>query len=130
MSRVTGRGRIPRVPSAPFRDSVRLARLESHLLENITEPFPAVEAARLVKLHSAYFSAFFRARVGIQFHRWVQLVRLRKARELLRRTRLPISEVATRSGFGTTRSLQRAARKILGCSPREYRARYRRGILP
>lgn len=123
---MSGRQRLPRVPSPPFRTSERLARLDSHLRANLTKPFPASAAARMVKLHRVYFSVFFRRRVGMPFHRWVQLVRLRKALEILRKSRLPIARVAAKCGFGTTRSLERATQRFMGCSPREYRKGSRR----
>lgn len=44
-------------------------------------------------------------------------LRLRTAADLLARTTMTVSEVATRAGFGGVHALRRHCRNVLGCSP-------------
>ena len=49
--------------------------------------------------------------------------RLRRARALLTDERIPIREVADRTGFGSVCHFTRLFRKHVGCAPREYHRR-------
>jgi transcriptional regulator GlxA family with amidase domain len=54
--------------------------------------------------------------------RWLLHQRLERARELLETTRLPLEQVAYRSGLGTADSLRRHLVRDCGLTPSAYRA--------
>lgn len=55
---------------------------------------------------------------------YLEQLRLDYARELLRGTRLPITEISHRCGYAKMDVLSRAIRRAEGCPPRAYRARF------
>lgn len=112
----------PNWPQAPFRRSERLARLVQHLEDNLGDPLTAAAAAALSNLEPSAFSKFFKRRVGITFREWVRLFRTVKALELLRETELPVPVIASRTGLGSARSLERVFRRTVGVTPREFRS--------
>jgi transcriptional regulator GlxA family with amidase domain len=59
--------------------------------------------------------------------RYVELVRLDRAKLLLETTKWPLARIADRSGLGSAATLARAFRRQLGITPEDYRARFRRG---
>jgi LacI family transcriptional regulator len=63
----------------------------------------------------------FRRLLGRTPHDEIARVRLDRVRQLLRETRLPLAEVARRSGFRTAEYLATAFRREFGTSPNAYR---------
>lgn len=70
------------------------------------------------------FTRRFRERTGESPGRWLLRRRLELARTLLETTRLPMDEVAARSGLGSAASLRRNFRDVLGTSPRRHRDQF------
>jgi transcriptional regulator GlxA family with amidase domain len=70
------------------------------------------------------FTRRFRERTGESPGRWLLRQRLELARSLLETTRLPVDEVAERSGLGSAASLRRHFRDVLGTSPRRHRDQF------
>jgi transcriptional regulator GlxA family with amidase domain len=70
------------------------------------------------------FTRRFRERTGESPGRWLLRQRLELARTLLETTRLPMDEVAQRSGLGSAVSLRRHFRDVLGTSPRRHRDQF------
>ena len=63
--------------------------------------------------------------LGCSIHDEIFRVRMATAQRLLSTTRLPLKDVAARSGFRRAGYLSVVFREKLGVSPSEYRARYR-----
>jgi transcriptional regulator GlxA family with amidase domain len=70
------------------------------------------------------FTRRFRERTGESPGRWLLRQRLELARSLLETTRMPVDEVAERSGLGSSASLRRHFREVLGTSPRRHREQF------
>jgi AraC family transcriptional regulator len=71
------------------------------------------------------FARAFRQTTGLPPHRWLLLSRAKRARELLERTRLPISEIALECGFADQSHLTRVFSKTFQVSPGAYRRQRR-----
>ena len=71
------------------------------------------------------FARNFRAETGMTPARYVELVRLDRAKQLLESTRFPLARIAERAGLGSAATLSRAFRKHLGTTPEGYRERFR-----
>ena len=52
---------------------------------------------------------------------YLTLLRMQKARDLLRTTRLPVYEIASRSGYESELSFTRTFKKHGGMTPKQYR---------
>jgi transcriptional regulator GlxA family with amidase domain len=71
------------------------------------------------------FARSFRAQTGMTPARYVELVRLDRAKQLLESTRWPLARIAERAGLGSASTLSRAFRRHLGTTPEGYRERFR-----
>ena len=63
----------------------------------------------------------FREQEGVTRHRYLQRVRLDRARDLLRRSDRPVAEVGRLCGFPDPAYFSRAFRREHGCSPSAFR---------
>jgi transcriptional regulator GlxA family with amidase domain len=70
------------------------------------------------------FTRRFRERTGTTFNKWLNAQRLAYAQRLLETTRLPVENVAARSGFGSALSLRQHFAEALHTSPSAYRREF------
>lgn len=64
---------------------------------------------------------------GDNFSNYLSKLRIAKAKEMLTETNIPISEVASASGFDSSNSLYKAFKKVYGVSPSLYRENRKEG---
>nr|WP_254615125.1 helix-turn-helix transcriptional regulator [Burkholderia pyrrocinia] len=86
---------------------------------SFAQPLGLAALAAAAGLSVSRFAARFRSEVGVSPHRYLCLVRIRCAQELLR-AGLPPSVVATEVGFFDQSHLCRHFRRVLGRTPRDY----------
>ena len=82
------------------------------------------DVAKFAGFSRYYFSRSFKRQTGYSFKDYLCQKRLQVAMELLTRTELSMREVASRSGFGSVATFNRAFREKNGCTPSKYRAIY------
>ena len=85
------------------------------------DPLGVDDLARAAGLSPFYFSRMFKATTGTTPHERLMDLRIESAARLLERTKLALSEIATRSGFRTQAHFSAAFRRRKGCTPREWR---------
>ena len=101
--------------SRRLRDLV--AWIGTHLQEDLS-----VEAlAERVRMSPRHFARAFAAETGSTPARFVEQARVAAAAELLRRTRWTQERIASRSGFRSVDTLQRAFTRQYGLTPQAYR---------
>lgn len=100
---------------------VRLRPVFDAIQARYSEPLRIVDLATLVHLHPVYFSTLFRRGTGLSPGQYISHYRLGKARELLGSTDLPLSDIARRTGHGTSSYLSRAFHRAEGIPPGKYR---------
>ena len=115
----SGRGSLARVPDSA-RDP-RLLRVIDYLETHLGEPLSVGELAAVGTMSAPAFARAFRAAFGESAWSHVQRRRVERARELLERTRRPISEVAFECGFSSQSHLTRCCRQRFGATPGEIR---------
>jgi AraC-like DNA-binding protein len=111
----------------PFERDPRLRTVRDHLDLHISQSLTLDEAARIAGLSPAYFSHYFRRKVGIRFTAWRHSVRLREALAILDASTDAIPAVAARVGYPEVRTFERVFRRCMGMTPREYRRRAAQG---
>ncbi len=103
-------------PAGRFRRS--LEYIEAHLADDLSlETLAACEG-----LSPYHFARAFKRAVGQPPHGYVVVRRVRRAQELLARTRLPLAQVAAEVGFANQAHLNRHFKRLVGLTPRQYRA--------
>ena len=74
-----------------------------------------------VALSRAAFAKRFKALVGQPMFQYLTSVRMQRAKDLLTTTRLPVYEVASRSGYESELAFNRVFKKHVGKTPIQYR---------
>lgn len=95
-----------------------------NLLSEIEEKYSYLtfaDASSFMGLSQPYFSKFFKNISGMTFSRYLNIIRLEKAIDMLRHNtkHLSITEIATLCGFDTIRHFNRTFKEMTGFSPRE-----------
>ena len=75
---------------------------------------------------AAYTSRIFKEYFNKNFLEYVMDGRIRKAKELLELTNLPIKEIAEKTGFGSDITFRRVFKKETGMIPSNYRSFYQK----
>jgi len=89
--------------------------------ENLEEPLPSRELARIAGISERQLERLFRRALGCTPTRYYLDLRLRRARILMGQTRLPVMEVALACGFATPAHFSRAYKDHFGHPPRDER---------
>ena len=91
--------------------------IEEHLAEEIS----LAALAELVDLSHYHFARTFTQSFGAPPHRYHMARRMDRAKGLLQRPALSVTQIGARIGFRETSSFTRAFRKFTGLTPTEYR---------
>jgi len=103
----------------------KLKRVISYIEDNLAENISLHEIARVAGLSVSYFTPLFRETVGIPVHQYLIRRRVERARDLIRESKMPISQIAYETGFSHQSHLSRNMRRLLGVSPTAFRERLR-----
>lgn len=91
--------------------------LERHASENV--PLPGLAALAGLSVH--HFVRAFKQTFGMPPHRYLLQLRVERARNLLVRTNLPLSEIALKLGFADHSHFTRHFRRLAGIAPSHLR---------
>lgn len=99
-----------------------------HCVEEIqkhyTEPdFSLYQLAEEMKLSTNYLSTLFKKEMGVGYVRYINTLRIERAKQLLRDMRYRTNEVASLVGIENPRYFTRVFKEMTGLSPAEYRSR-------
>lgn len=89
------------------------------------EPLTLSRLADEAHLSESYFSTLFKKRCGYGFREYLTKVRVDRARELLEKTGMGVTEIAEAAGFDTQSYFSKVFRRRTGLSPSDYRTRSR-----
>lgn len=73
-------------------------------------------------LSERHLARLFRQQTGTTPTRWVERVRVDRARELLEQTAGSIESIASQSGFGSADTMRQSFQRVLAISPSQYRS--------
>ncbi|QDZ16883.1 helix-turn-helix domain-containing protein [Humibacter ginsenosidimutans] len=113
---------VPRSIPEPLGDVFAATRAWAldHLLDDLT----LTTLARHANVSPRTFSRRFAADTGITPMQWVLRARIDRARELLERTDLTVTQIAEDTGLRSDTNLRRHFGAIVGTSPTAYRAAF------
>ncbi|QAY70745.1 AraC family transcriptional regulator [Xylanimonas protaetiae] len=92
-----------------------------YLREHLAEPLSVTGLASSVALSTSHFSALFKRHTGQSVLRYLTMLRMARARELLHITTWTVAAVAAEVGYPDPFYFARQFKKVHGVSPREYR---------
>lgn len=108
-----------RSPSAP--GEMRTSELVGYIHAKYREDCSNAALARRLNVHEDYMAKQFKSAVGMPPNKYVQLVRHREAKRLLRETAESMETIGEWVGYDDIHYFSRVFRKHEGMSPREYR---------
>ena len=103
------------------KNSVQLARVKQYVDEHFTENINRSSIARALGISYSYVGDLFQKEMKISLTEYLLNLRMERAMELLRQTRLSVAEIARRVCYVDSKSFIRAFQKKTGCTPGEWR---------
>ncbi|WP_026493239.1 AraC family transcriptional regulator [Butyrivibrio sp. XPD2002] len=101
----------------------RMIRVTDYIKNNLTaDDLSQGTMAEMAGISRDYFSRIFKNATGMNYSKWLNMIRLEKASELLTEDGRTLTEVAMLSGFQSIPSFNRVFREEKGMTPRDYRA--------
>lgn len=98
-----------------LQKSVRFIRSRYH------EKLSLDEVSSAVGLSSSYFCRIFKEEMGMPFTRYLNQVRIERAKDLLASTSIELADIASLAGFEDQSYFNRVFKRITGTSPGRYR---------
>lgn len=111
-------------PERPGREDGRrqqVEKAERYMAEHLDRNLSVQEIADAVSMSSSHFTKVFREATGIAPYDCLLNIRLERAKDLLRRTDLSVSEVAYRCGFNSDANFISFFRKRTDVTPLKFR---------
>lgn len=98
--------------------------IDRHYMENVT-----LEAiARRLNINAAYLSVVFKNEMKMNYNKYLTMIRMEKAKELLCQCDKNLTEVAHAVGYDRTAYFSNVFKTYMGIKPGEYRRLHQRGI--
>ena len=94
---------------------------------NYASPLTLDDISRLVNLSPDYLSKIFKQGTGTTFSRYLNDVRIARAKELIRQSRLRLTDISSMVGYDDQSYFTKVFTKTVGVSPSEYRKKSRPG---
>ncbi len=104
------------------REAAFLRRAKDLVDRSYAEPLDVAALARQAHVSPAHFSRRFKEAYGESPHQYVLSRRVERAQELLRNTKLSVTEICLEVGFQSLGSFSAAFHRIAGATPTAYRA--------
>ena len=98
-----------------------LSNLINYIHENIDLNLCLDDLVKEIKLSKFYFSRLFRSLYNMSPHKYMSVVRLKRAKELIQFTDLQIQEISNKMNFDSPQAFTRWFKNIDGQSPNYYR---------
>jgi AraC-like DNA-binding protein len=111
------------VPGVPISDLVRLRQARDRMDRDYAQPLDVPELARVALMSPGHFSRSFRAAFGETPYSYLMTRRIERAKALLRRGDLTVTEVCMAVGCTSLGSFSSRFAELVGESPSAYRAR-------
>lgn len=95
--------------------------IKSYLQEMLLCDFSMGDIASIFNYNEKYLGRFFKSKTGYTVKEYCNVLKVGRAKALLKYGKLSIADVAGRSGFNNLTHFNRIFKKVTGESPREYR---------
>jgi AraC family transcriptional regulator len=112
------------IAPSPLRGGLpkwRQKRVLEFIEEHVAEEISLTALAELADLSLYHFARAFTQSFGVPPHRYHMARRMDRARNLLQRSALSVTQIGIQIGFRDTSSFTRAFRRFAGVTPSEYR---------
>lgn len=111
------------LPQVTDHDAVQ--RIRDYIEENIGTELTREQLSHALFMSPDHIARIFRERCGVALNEYIRSRRIAKAKKLLRKTSLPLTEVCAQVGYTYNTYFFNTFKKATGLSPIEYRNQYR-----
>ncbi len=94
--------------------------IQNYINEHLGEDLSLVRLAEQVYLNPSYLSRLYKQVTNQNLSDFIDNARIERAKELLKKEKVKVNEVAKAVGYETAASFTRFFRKLVSCSPQEY----------
>ena len=98
-----------------------VAAVKNYIYQHYGEELNLEMLAEKVYLSSGYLSFIFKKETGMNLNRYIKVIRMEKAKELLCGTNMKVAQVSEKVGFANVSYFCRSFREYYGSSPESYR---------
>ncbi|MDR3314049.1 MAG: helix-turn-helix domain-containing protein [Oscillospiraceae bacterium] len=105
-----------------FAHADALGKAAEYIRQNAAEKITLAGVAREVGFSPSHLSAVWSSEMRVGFSAYVQTVRIEKAKQLLRKSGLPLVQVAQNVGFSDQSYFTKVFTRLCGVSPAQYRS--------
>jgi AraC-like DNA-binding protein len=102
----------------------RIYNLTSYIHSNYSRPFSLEKLSKMIYLSPYYLSHLFKRVTGFTVVRYIQMIRIRNAQQLLLSTKMKVSKIAEQCGFTSFSQFNRIFRKFCKISPLAFRREF------
>ncbi len=95
-------------------------RIITYISEHAYEEITLESAARALGISTSHLSHFFSERLHTNFRRFINAIRIEKARLMMRDPNLSLTEISDACGYTNMRTFRRAFQQEIGCLPSDY----------
>ncbi|MBR2660615.1 MAG: AraC family transcriptional regulator [Clostridiales bacterium] len=103
-------------------------RIISYISDHAFEEITLENASRALGISASHLSHFFSERLHTNFRRFINAIRIEKARLLMRDPNLTLTEICDACGYTNMRTFRRAFQQELGCLPSDHLASLRNRV--
>ena len=96
-------------------------KIKAFIEENYVRDISLTELADYVRLSPSYISIVFYKEFNVNYHNYLNNLRIEKAKDLLANSDTPITEIAEAIGFTNYNTFSRAFKKAVGVSAKQFR---------
>lgn len=111
-------------PEAPASDSL-VGRAIKYIEAHYDVSLPLETVAGALYVNKNYLSDVFSKSLGMTFTQYKNTVRIRHAKELIRKGGLSMTEIAQKTGFDSSSRFSKVFHQIEGISPQQYQQKKR-----
>jgi transcriptional regulator GlxA family with amidase domain len=104
----------------------RLEDLVEWIRDHLDRPLTIEDLAQRSKMSARNFQRVFARQCGLPPAKFIERLRVERARVIIEDTSLSMAEVATKSGFDTEQRMRRSFQRVLGINPADHAVRVRR----
>lgn len=96
-------------------------KASEYILEHFCEDIPLEKLARYFSVSESYLSRSFKDAIGVGIREYINILRIRKAQEMLEESDYSVSQIAEAVGFDNPSYFGRVFQNHLAVSPSQYR---------
>lgn len=112
---------IEKQQNGDSRKIILLKEVEKYIIENLKEDIDMENTAKKFNISSSYFSRIFKDVLGYNFSDYINMIRIKKSKELLKEGILTIKEICYEVGYSDPNYFSKVFKKYEGVTPSEYK---------